>query len=457
MTLVHGSVRGGSVALDEHAYVVVGGFSRMAAIHLVCRFAAVRVADPGTWFIPLAEQMARLPDSPYLEWLMGTENPDLSSGISLEIPAFEDPELQKTIKAALAMAAAPDRVHFAVCLQGGTDEDAAFLDSMPNCRYVRYAADEAPGSCAARADCQGLTGDEAFVLRLDSHMRFAWGWDVALIRQWQECGDPDAILTEHPLDYCNLVREPVDSVAFTRYAMVGTVCVLGADYFEEASLKLRIRCRCTCKSEKPVRGAFTAGGMCFMTARSSRLAPFDRNMYFVADECSMAVRHYTNGQDVYHPYVMCVYHLYDRARFAKGTDGLTRRDRETMRLLELFGLSPGNQYGLSPGTTYGFGTDRTLHEFEAFAGISFRDMSIRRFAHEGRFDVEHDPSDMEFVDWVAECRSEGDDVLPGLPPVPILDKELLDMLKGWQKSHGTPMELLVRWAVSQMPDQAVNC
>lgn len=421
-----------------------------------------RAALAGGLRARLAAAMGRMPGTAYLEWLRDVEKPDLASGISVEIPAFEDPELQKTIKSALAMAANPGRVHFSVCLQGGTEEDAAFLESLPNCGYVRCAAEDAPGLCAARADCQGLTGDADYVLRIDSHMRFAWGWDAALIRQWQECGDQDAILTEHPLNYDTLVREPVNSDLFTKNAACGRAAVLNANHFAESAPKLRTRCLCLCESGKPVRGAFTAGGMCFLPSRASRAVPFDRDMYFVADECAMAARHFTHGHNVRHPYVRCVYHLYDRTRVLKegggkasrrfapvrrGPDGLTPSEREALRLEELFGLSDDDKYGLGPGTEYGLGTARTLDEFEAFSGVSFRDFSIRRFAYEGRFDVEHGPEDMEFVDWAARKRAEGREAIPGQLTGLVLNQETLNLLKGWQKLRGTPLDILVRRAI----------
>lgn len=243
--------------------------------------------------LALAGQRERASGSKYLEWLAGTVEPDLKSFILLEIPAYDDPELQKTIKSALAMAAAPDRIHFAICLQGGTEADEAFLDGTPHCRYVTYKAEDAPGSCAARADCQDMLDGEDFVLRLDGHMRFAWGWDVSLLRQWRECDDPKAILTEHPMDYSKMFDEAPDSDLFTERASFGAN-VLNVDFFRDMSCVFRTRSLCFVKDAvKPVRGMLVAGGMCFQPASANGDVPFDRNMHFVADECSMSVRYYS--------------------------------------------------------------------------------------------------------------------------------------------------------------------
>lgn len=428
-----------------------------------------KTTDPATRFrAALETRITRLPGTPYLEWLSGIGQPDLASRISVEIPAYNDVELQKTIKSAIAMAAVPDRVHFAVCLQGGTTDDRAFLESLENCRYTYYEAENAPGLCAARADCQDLLGSEEFVLRIDSHMRFAWGWDVALLRQWSECGDPKALVTEHPLDYSDMFNEPVDSDLFTRNARLGTE-ILNAGYFSGAAFQLRTIGRTKLHdARKMIRGAFVGGGMCFCSAKANRDVPWDRDMFFVADEGSTAPRYFTHGYNVYHPYARVVYHLYYRskivqengrgevARFApprRGQDGLTKREREIARMTELIGLSGENKYGLAPGTKYGLGTERTLQDFEEFSGISYRDLSIRKFAYSGRFDVPHGPEDLAFVDWAAARRAEKREVIPGNPVDLILKKTTVERLKGWQAASGTPLDILVRRALESIGPQ----
>lgn len=49
-------------------------------------------------------------------------------------------------------------------------------------REIRVDYREATGPCKARALAQKLWGGEEYYLQLDAHMRFAPGWDEALIK-----------------------------------------------------------------------------------------------------------------------------------------------------------------------------------------------------------------------------------------------------------------------------------
>ena len=111
---------------------------------------------------PYAE---RYPDSRYVKCLLQVESPDMASEILIEIPAYDDPELLNTVNAARLNAANPDRIHFAVCLQDDDPEKLKALQAVPNCRIKHYAKADAPGTCAARYECQKLLEDEDYVDR----------------------------------------------------------------------------------------------------------------------------------------------------------------------------------------------------------------------------------------------------------------------------------------------------
>lgn len=54
----------------------------------------------------LAQAVGRMPDSEYLKYVGGLSDPDLASTIVVQIPAYRDGELLKTIESARAQAAA---------------------------------------------------------------------------------------------------------------------------------------------------------------------------------------------------------------------------------------------------------------------------------------------------------------------------------------------------------------
>ena len=131
----------------------------------------------------LMQLLARLPDNGYIGYLKDVLVPDLSSTILVEIPSYRDPQVVRTIRAAMDQAANSDRIRFAVCLQDDDPDRLEALEHMPYVRLRYFREADAPGTCAARYACQELYGGEDFVLHADAHMRFARFWDVAIICQ----------------------------------------------------------------------------------------------------------------------------------------------------------------------------------------------------------------------------------------------------------------------------------
>ena len=362
----------------------------------------------------LRAEMLRISGSEYLEYLKKIGKPDLASTILIEIPAYRDPEVLPTVRAALAMAANPDRIRFAVCLQDDDPEKLEALYAVPNCKVKYYPSDEAPGLCAARYDCQQLLDGEDFVLHIDSHMRFARFWDVAAIDQWRLCGSEKAVVS----DYAKAIGEgelelPVDATAFTRH--VDMYCgVLNASFFTGNLPELRHRVTRLYKTDRPLLGAFVSGHCLFGRACVDRQCPSDPQMEFVADEHSVAARLWTHGFDIYQAGVRCIFHLYNRARREDTAyahpcpavtieGGITRGERQSRRLEKLFGVYDRPDVDLSG---FDLGRERSLKDYQAFCGVDFKDLTIRRFAAFGRFDVEHGPEDMEFFDWQKEFDGE---------------------------------------------------
>lgn len=79
--------------------------------------------------------------------------------------------------------------------------------------------------------------------------------------------------------------------------------------------------------------------------------------------------------------------------------------------------------------------------------MSFKDLSIRKFGYSGRFDVEHGPEDMAFVDWTAGRNAGNTEAVFGKPVELVLKKETVELLKRWQAVYGTPLSILIRQAL----------
>ncbi len=338
-------------------------------------------------------RLSDMPDSRYLQYLKDIRDPDLDSRILVEIPAYCDPELIPTMRAAVMQSANPARVRFAVCYQGDDDAEFAEVAGFARTRTVRFAKKDAPGLCAARYACHGLRDGEEFIMRVDSHMRFATGWDVALIDQWRRCGDGPHVLSEYCLDCSGMITGLLSSGAFDAKAQIRAANV-NASYFSNNSVKLRFTPRSYVPGPEPAKGLFIGGHFVFGLSGIDDDVPSDPDMFFTADEVCVAARLYTHGYEVYHPGVRCVYHVFSRNKTYESVKGVkalrftsddgtadtsARRSTELLRMEQLLGHT---DHGIDFGV-FGHGTAHTIDEFMDAAGVDFRTLSFNwRAYHE---------------------------------------------------------------------------
>lgn len=335
----------------------------------------------------------------YMEFIAGIRDPDLESGICIQIPSFCDEELLRTIRSYQENAANPDRLTFAVCFQDDEERVLSVLQSMPNCKVKHIPADKAPGLCAARYFCSRMQTGETYVLHTDSHMRAARYWDVAMIHMWQETGDEKAILSSYPLDYADYVeKDPCDEVFTSMIRDEGSFIGTVSNFNVEGTIRFKGYDRH--REPETIRGMFISGGCVFAGASLDQDCPSDPEMFFVADEGSMDLRYFTHGYNVYHPAYMPFWHWYGYRvkrdgspvrRFNTGDkDYINKRILEEQRIRSLFGLLKDS---VDMGE-YGLGGKRTREEFFAMSGIDFRNHACRDFAKKGRFFQEHSEEDM---------------------------------------------------------------
>ena len=107
--------------------------------------------------------------------------------IFITIPSYEDPDLIKTIDAALANASYPKSLHFAIALQykNVPMPQIEKYYRRPNMRFTYYDVDTRPGVCQVRHDLLDLYDGQDYLLMLDSHMTFMPNWDEILIREYE--------------------------------------------------------------------------------------------------------------------------------------------------------------------------------------------------------------------------------------------------------------------------------
>jgi hypothetical protein len=103
--------------------------------------------------------------------------------IFVNIPAYEDRFLYRTIEEAVSNATDSSRIFFAIALQYRDVPDFSKF-SGDNFKYIHYDVDTRPGLTRVRHDLSRLHSGEDYFLMLDSHMRFEKDWDSKLIQSY---------------------------------------------------------------------------------------------------------------------------------------------------------------------------------------------------------------------------------------------------------------------------------
>ena len=293
--------------------------------------------------------------------------------IFVQIASYRDPECQWTVKDLFEKAAHPERIFVGICWQFDPEEDEhCFEVEAPRPDQVRidpWHWEESLGVCWARNRTQQLFEGEEYTLMIDSHMRFAAGWDDKMIAELAECDSPKPILTCHPASYTppnNLEENPKCTILRAHlYSDDGDIRFKG-EFLDRAP-------------EKPLNGAFIAAGFMFSKSDIIREVPYDPYLYFNQEEVSLAARFYTWGWDVYSSKQQLLYHYYNTVKSEVKKRPLHWQDnskwtqmqaKSRQRLDHLFGIAPAEDPdAVIELPLYALGPKRTLKQFIEYSGL----------------------------------------------------------------------------------------
>lgn len=302
--------------------------------------------------------------------------------IFIQIAAYRDPQLIPTIESILENASNPKRLRFGICRQYHPQDG---FDSLE--KYVRdsrfsiidfdITKEASPGVCWARNQVQTLYNKEQYTLQIDSHMRFVPNWDrmcVSMLRELQKKGNDKPLLTGYvpsfdpDNDPGGRASGPWEMV-FDRFTPEGVVFFLPS---EIPNWK---------KRESPVPARFYSAHFAFTLGKFSEEVKHDPKYYFHGEEISIAVRAYTHGYDLFHPHKIICYHEYTRKGRTKVWDDdpvwVARNIACHLRNRVLLGMQDDDTVEIE--SEYGFGRVRSLQDYEAYAGIRFRDRAVQQY------------------------------------------------------------------------------
>lgn len=300
--------------------------------------------------------------------------------IFIQIAAYRDPELIPTIRDCIAKAHAPDALRFAIVWQRSIHDEWDTIDEFFTDRRFKFIIvnhDESRGACWARNQTQSFYDGEEYTLQLDSHHRFAEGWDTTcknMIKSLQAKGHPKPLLTAYLPSYDPDIDpdgrvQDVWQLNLDRFTPEGVV-------FMSPSIMQDWKSR-----ELPIPTRFLSAHFLFTLGQWNKEVPYDPHLYFHGEEITLAVRSFTSGYDLFIPNKIVAWHEYTRRNRTKHWDDHKDWGRlnefSIRRVKALLGID--NYMSTEDFTVYGLGRQRSLKDYERFAGIRFIDRAIQQY------------------------------------------------------------------------------
>ena len=308
------------------------------------------------------------------------------STIFIQIASFRDPQLNPTLEDMINKSKYPQNLRIGICNQYNV-EDEFNLDNYRNddrFKIIDIKDTQTYGVCWARNQVQQLYDNEDYTLQIDSHMRFEQDWDetlINMIKDLQSKGYPKPLLTGYVSSFDpdndpqGRVTEPW-RMTFDRFIPEGAVFFL-----PEVIPGWR-------EMTEPIKSRFYSAHFCFTLGQFSKEVQHDPNYYFHGEEISVGVRAYTHGYDLFHPHRVVIWHEYTRKHRVKQWDvDLTwykKNESSHLRNRKLFGMD-GEIFNPDDFGIYGFGAERTLEDFEKYAGIKFNIRGVQQYTLDKKY------------------------------------------------------------------------
>jgi hypothetical protein len=309
------------------------------------------------------------------------------SKIYISIASYRDPQLLPTLYDCIKNANHPENLVFGIAWQHAEEDTWDDLSEFRNdtrFRIIDIDYKDSKGACWARNQIHNHYNGEEYYLQLDSHHRFIEGWDtecIKMVKQLQKKGHKKPLLTSYISSFDpdndpeGRMMEPW-WMTFDRFIPEGAIFFLPATIPDWKKLKL------------PVPARFLSAHFIFTLGQWCVEVPYDPEYYFHGEEISLAVRSYTWGYDLFHPHKIIAWHEYTRKGRTKQWDDdkewINRNAHCHKRNRALFAVDGECRCGIE-FNQYDFGTERSLYQYEAYAGIRFRDRSVQQYTKDNNF------------------------------------------------------------------------
>lgn len=234
--------------------------------------------------------------------------------IFVSIASYRDEQLSKTVDSLISNADNPQDLHLGIISQDVSGRHPNF-DHIANVKQTNVHARDACGAGYARKLAMDLYDGEDYFFQIDSHMRFAKGWDTKLkdmlcVAQ-QEAETEKVILSQFPAAYFPgsdgkdyfITGDPL------YWEEPSWTAVKNGDDGSWAGQRMKME-----NFDKPHKSHTILAGYVFTIGSIVEEVPYDERISFMGEELCFAIRAYTRGWEIYAPNEMLIWHYYKRQR-----------------------------------------------------------------------------------------------------------------------------------------------
>jgi len=298
------------------------------------------------------------------------------NSILVQIASYRDPELIHTVKNLVSTAKNPQNLRICIAWQHDELENIDEIKSIPNLEILDIPYKETKGVGWARNLLQKQYKNEKYILQLDSHHRFVKDWDekcITMIQDLQAKGSKKPILTTYLPNYNELSGDSDQNYPTKMiYAGFHSLGFLQFGYSQIGNHKQLAR---------PIRSRFFSGHFVFTVGDWDKEVLYDVEWWDIfSEEINMAVRSFTHGYDLFFPHQLIAYHCYSRLgrwiHLYDAKDAKERQEKDALKLRQLLNMdneSLNIDFGI-----YGIGSERSLIDYEKYAGINFKNRDAEK-------------------------------------------------------------------------------
>lgn len=298
------------------------------------------------------------------------------ASIFVSIASYRDPQLPLTVASLLNQADYPERVFIGVLNQVHLDKDKDCISiDYPQMQQHVMDYNDAKGVCWARGYIWNeLLDQHDFALQIDSHSRFAKGWDTTLLEMYTKINDEKAIITHYPMGFDTETNQ-LNEQMYTYF---------NVQKFRDTQLP-EVSSGAIALDRAPkqcAKTAFIAAGCLFGRGDAFKEVAYDPYIYFHGEEITYAVRLWTHGYNLYLPNMPFMWHDYqninqrplhwqEHSMWQLKDKLAQQRCRHLLRIQKADDLRALHQL-----EQYGLGFIRSLDEYQIFSGLNFQKQTL---------------------------------------------------------------------------------